>query len=78
MGQKRTFNYKNTTSKDGTFQPAIGEATTRRIIRYCNEMNENKTRFVEKCVNDRLDVLERELLEMHTKEELIELILNNK
>ena len=78
MGQKRTFNYKNTASNDGTFQPSLSATTTRRIIRYCSEMNLNKTRFVEKCVNERLDELERELLGMRTKEELIELILRNK
>lgn len=68
-------NCRNTKSKDGTFSPHIGRLTTERLTRYCHLKNTNRTKFVEQCINDRLDVLEREFYEALSKDELIDLIL---
>lgn len=67
--------YRNTVTKDGRFSPHLNKATSERIAKYCHSMNINKTRFVEQCVNECLDTLEREFYEALTKEELINLIL---
>ena len=78
MANQRNYRFKNTVSKDGTLNTTLSVSTARRVIRYCSEMNLNKTRFVEECVNKRLDELERDLLGKRTKEELIEMILCDK
>lgn len=53
----RNEGYRKTPSKDGCFSPRISEKTTRRLIRYCESQNFNKSKFVEDCINERLDVL---------------------
>lgn len=65
--------YRDTKSKTGVYQPNINAATAARIAKYCKINNINKTRFVEKCVNERLDVLEQEMFDNMTREELIAL-----
>lgn len=67
--------YRNVKSKDGTFSPHIGKQTTERLTKYCHIKNINRTKFVEMCINERLDVLERDFYESLTKDELIDLIL---
>ena len=71
-------NEKNETTlaKDGSFSPHIGHKTTARLARYCKLKDLNKTRFVEDCINAQLDILEREALQILSKEELIELYLS--
>ena len=64
-------NYIDSKSKTGGFKPCINAATATRIAKYCKTNNINKTRFVEKCVNERLDTLEQEMFENMTREELI-------
>lgn len=66
--------FRSAQSKDGTFSPHLGKTITDRVTRYCKRKNLNRTRFVEQCVNERLDVLEKEYLEGLTKEELIAMI----
>ena len=73
--RKETSFRNNAISKTGTFSPRISAATTNRIIRYCKETNQNKTRFVEQCVNERLDELERQMLANLSKEQLIEMLM---
>lgn len=68
-------NCRNTKSKDGTFSPHISKSTTDRIVKYCHLKNINKTKFVEQCVNEKLDILEREFYESLSKDELINLII---
>lgn len=78
MKNSRTRNetgYRNVTSRSGQFSPHINEHTSSRLSRYCKKMNINKTKFVEQCINEKLDVLEREMLEDLNKEELIELCM---
>ena len=78
MSEKRTRKeefYRDTNSKDGGISPKFGKVTADRVIRYCKATNQNKTRFMEKCVNERLDVLEMELYENMTREELIAMIM---
>lgn len=53
-------NCRNVSSKDGGFSPHIGKATAERLTKYCRNANMNRTKFVEKCINERLDVLENE------------------
>ena len=74
--KKRTFGYKDSVSKSGSFSPHLGKATSERLTKYCKSTNQNRTRFIEKCINEKLDVLEMEYLESLSKEELIELYLN--
>ena len=74
----RNEGYRKTPSKDGCFSPKISEKTTRRLIRYCESQNFNKSKFVEDCINERLDVLERETLNSMPKEMLVELLLSKK
>lgn len=66
---------RKTTSKDGTFNPRINKNTAERVIKYCLLKNINKTKFVEQCINERLDVLEREFYESLSKDELINMII---
>lgn len=67
--------YRKRGRKDGRFSPNICEPTAERIRRYCEIKDINKTKFVEQCVNDRLDALEREFYDSLTKEELISIIM---
>jgi len=69
--------YRNASSKDGTFSPHISKKTAERIDRYCKINNINKTKFIEQCVNERLDDLETEMLDTLTKEQLIEMVKKN-
>lgn len=74
--QRTESNHRRTTSsKDGRFSPHIGKNVAERIERYCRQTNQNKTKFVEKCCMERLDVLEKDLLMNLSKEDLIEMIM---
>ena len=70
--------YRNVTSTNGVFSPHISRKTAERLTRYCKQMNLNKTKFVELCINERLDILERQMLENFSKAELINMILGEK
>ena len=75
MRKKRNEeSYRNTLSADGSFSPHISIKTSKRISAYCKLTNQNKTKFVEKCCNERLDVLETEYLISLSKEDLISII----
>ena len=78
MSTRNTDGYRNTLSRDGSFSPRLSQMTTRRLMRYCESQNFNKTKFVEDCVNERLDVLERETLNSMPKEMLVELLMSKK
>lgn len=67
-------NCRNVKSKDGTYSPHIGKATAERLTKYCHNVKANRTKFVEKCINERLDVLENEYYESLSKEELINML----
>lgn len=67
--------YRYTHTKDGGFSPKLSQPVVKRLIRYCEQQNLNKTKFVEKCVTERLEVLEKEALNNMTKEMLIEMLL---
>ena len=69
--KRKVRNYIDSKSKTGGFKPEVNAATAARIAKYCKINNINKTRFVEKCVNERLDVLEQEMFDNMTREELI-------
>lgn len=75
MKARNTDTFRKTMSKDGCFSPRISPKTTRRLIRYCESQNFSKSKFVEDCINERLDVLERETLSSMPKEMLIEMLL---
>ena len=77
MGRNET-NFRDVTSKNGDFSPHIGKHTAERLTKFCKRTNRNRTRFVEQCINDRLEVLERELLNDMSKDELIELLLSSR
>lgn len=67
--------YRKVVSSNGGFSPHISKKTNERITRYCKKNNLNKTKFVEQCCNERLDVLEKMMLSEMTKEELISMIM---
>ena len=73
--QRNEENYRNVKSRDGVFSPHISKHTADRLARFCQSKNINKTKFVEECINNQLNTLEREYYESLTKEELIKLIL---
>ena len=62
---------------DGRYQPNISKETTDRLVRFCKAAGITaKGKFVEQCINEKLDKAERELYEKKSKEELINLLLN--
>lgn len=75
MAKRNEENYRNTPSRDGCFSPKLSEKVSKRIIRFCEKQDINKTHFVETCVMERLDYLEREALSNLPKEMLIEMLL---
>ena len=68
-------NFRAVNSEDGTFSPHISKKTNERNTRYFKTTNRNKTKFVEYCINNVLDSLEKEMYETMSKEELIELLM---
>ena len=76
--ERNETSFRNASSKDGSFSPHIGKATTERLTKYCKEINKNRTKFVEECINERLDVLEQEFLNGLTKEQLIEMLMRGR
>ena len=65
-------NIRRTKSKDGTFSPHISPEIAKRITRFCELTNQNKTRFTEEVIKIGLDWKERELLETSSREDLID------
>jgi len=80
MGTRNETQFRNKTSSDDGFHPHLTPATGKRLTIYCQLTNQNRTKFVEQCVNERLDVLEqgvlRDILSTKSKEELIQMILS--
>ena len=74
--EREETNCRNVKSKDGSFSPHISKQTAERMAKYCHLTNINKTKFVERCINERLDDLEKEYYEALTKDDLIALIMN--
>ena len=62
-------------SVNGEFSPRIDKKTADRIKRYCNAKNINKSTFVCGCVNEKLDMLEKEYYSSLSKEQLVDMIL---
>ena len=78
MRERNETNFRNMPSKDGRFSPHLSKRTSERLTRYCKSTDQNKTKFAEKCINDTLDLLEIDLLQSKTKEELIYMLLDRK
>lgn len=74
--EREENNCRNVSSKDGTFSPHIGRQTAERLAKYCHLVNVNKTKFVEQCINERLNELEKEYYEALSKDDLIALLMN--
>lgn len=72
--------FRSTFSKDGSFNPHLCPEVSKRINAYCSLTNQNRTKFVEQCVIESLDVLEqdvlKDILSNKSKEELIQMILS--
>lgn len=78
MSRKRTrieTGYRHIKSEDGSYSPHISKKTNARIDRYCRVLNINKKNFVEDCCNQRLDDLEKEMLQALQKDELIDMLV---
>lgn len=78
MARGRVNGFIDSHQKDGGFCPHLDAGVTSRLIRYCKATNQNKTRFVENCIEAQLDILEKEVLASYTKEQLIEMILQGR
>lgn len=61
-------------SKSGGLTLHIKKSTAERLTQYCKNVNTNRTKLAEDCINARLDDLEDEYLESLTREELYALI----
>lgn len=70
--------YRNTLSKDGSLTAHIPSDTANRIRIYCSRQNIAVGKFIEDCISDQLDILEREAYNSMPKEMLIELLLAKK
>lgn len=46
-----------------------------RVTRYCEESGKNRLTFIKECIIEKLNIVEPELLESKTKEELIKMLL---
>jgi len=64
-------------AKDGTMSVTICKTIAERVRKICSITNQNRTRFVEMCVKEYLDTHARDELSGKTKDELIDIILNN-
>ena len=76
MSTRNETSFRDAKSQDGTFSPHLNKATSERLSKYCRMSNQNRTRFVEHCVNAQLDILEKEFFLSKSKEELIEMLLS--
>lgn len=79
-GRKKNtqIGFVESSQKDGGFCPHLDSVITKRLVRYCRLRNLNKTKFVTDCINAQLDVLEKEIYDSMSKEELIEILLSMK
>lgn len=75
MRTRNESNYRETKSENKCFTPRLSVETSERLISYCREMNFNKTKFVERCINSSLDDLEKEMYNRLSKEELVALLM---
>lgn len=66
--------YRATTNKDGEISVRIEKNLAERVRLHCQMNNLSKTKFVNECVQMRMDNIKREMMEQMTKEELIEMI----
>lgn len=71
----RKYGFKNSTSKDGSLSAHISKYTNDRLARYCKEAGLNRTRFIEECINEKLETAEKDLYMSKSKEELVEILL---
>lgn len=75
---RKTNNYRDTSSKDGSLTPHLYSPVSDRIRAYCEKHDVPVGKFVADCMTAQLDALEREELNSMPKEMLIELLLAKK
>lgn len=75
---RKTNNYRDTSSKDGSLTAHISLETAERVRVYYYRQNIATGKFIEDCLNAQLDILEREAYNSMPKEMLIELLLTKK
>jgi len=73
--ERNVTGYRESASNNGTFSTHIGVETNRRLTNYCKATNQNKTKFVEQCINEKLDSAERNAYENMSKDDLINLLM---
>lgn len=66
--------YRATANKDGEISTRIEKNLAERVRLHCQRNNLSKTKFVNECVQMRMDNIEREMMEQMSKEELIRII----
>lgn len=65
-------------SVEGTFQPEINPRLSHRISIYCSATDQNRTKFVEQCMEEALDRLEPATYETMDNAALAKLVLRAK
>lgn len=75
---KKRDTYRDTTSRDGSLTPHLYDPIATRIRIYCEQQNISVSKFVGNCLEEKLDILEREAYTSMPKEMLIELLLAKK
>lgn len=75
---KKIETYRDTISKDGSLTPHLYNPVANRIRKYCESNNISISKFVTDCMNNQLDILEREAYNNMPKEMLIELLCAKK
>lgn len=74
---KRDYRFKNTASKDGCYSFHLKRELNERLTEYCRMNNLNKSKYIEKIIAERLIADEKAWLQTLTKEELVQIIMNN-
>ena len=75
---KNNDSYRNITSKDGSLTPHLYDPIAQRIRDYCKQQDISISQFVENCVSEKLDVLEKEAVINIPHEMLVEMYLVEK
>ena len=62
--------FRNVKSENGVYSCKIDASTAERVARYCKKFDINKSKFVADIINEKMDVLEKNMLEQMTMEDL--------
>lgn len=66
--------YRDVKSSDGGYSCKIDAKTAERVARYCKKFDINKCKFITDIVNEKMDILEKDMLEQMTIEDLFAMV----